>query len=104
MAHGMLSHVPSCKAMNALLYPGVWVSSFPLDLSEGARGAHVLRLDIPETLFTEHEFTNEDGSPCSYREALIPAALLNAYGPPVLLSEEEVEALEDQGPRFFPRA
>ena len=90
--------------MNALLYPGVWVSSFPLDWSEGAKGEAVLRLDIPEPLFTAHEFTNEDGSPCSYREALIPAALLNAYGPPVRLSEAEVDELESNDPRFLPPA
>src|SRR5262245_10223661 len=89
-------------AMNALLGPGVWVSSFPLDWNEGAKGEHVLRLNIPETLFITHDFTNDDGSPCSYREALIPAALLNAFGPPVLLSEAEVDALESQDPRFLP--
>ena len=86
--------------MKALLWPGVWVSTFPLGFSEGAKGDDVLRLDIPETLFTRHEFVNEDGTPCSYREALIPAALLNAYAPFTLLSEEEVEALEDNNPRF----
>src|SRR5262249_31144992 len=85
--------------LNALLYPGVWVSSFPLGVNEGAEGDEVLRLDIPETLFTDHEFTNEDGSPCSYREALIPATLLNQYTP-VLLSEEEVDELEANDPRF----
>ena len=83
-------------AMNALLWPGVWVSTFPLDWSEGAKGAHVLRLDIPETLFTRHEFVNEDGTPCAYREALIPAALLNASAPFTLLTEEEVERVRRQ--------
>jgi hypothetical protein len=88
--------------INALLWPGVWVSSFPLGVSEGAKGDDVLRLAIPETLFTEHEFVNEDGTPCAYREALIPAALLNAYAPFTLLSAADVDALEDNDPRFHP--
>jgi hypothetical protein len=88
--------------MNALLWPGVWVSTFPLDVSEGAKGDHVLRLDIPERLFTDHEFVPEGEDRRTYREALIPAALVNAYGPPVLLSEEEVDELEANDPRFQP--
>ena len=87
-------------AMNALLWPGVWVSTFPLDWSEGAKGAHVLRLDIPERLFTDYEFVPEGEDRRTYREALIPAALVNAYGPPTLLSEEEVEELEAHDPQF----
>ena len=93
----------TAHAMNVWLYPGVWVSSFPLGCSEGAKGDEVVRLDIPEALFSAHEFTKEDGSPCSYREALIPAALLNQY-PRVLLTAEEVDALEDQDPRFLERS
>jgi hypothetical protein len=38
----------------------------------------------------------------TYREALIPAARLNAYGPPTLLSEKEVDELEANDPRFQP--
>jgi|SRR5215468_5507869 len=86
--------------MNALLWPGVWVSTFPLDANEGAKGTDVLRLDIPKNLFTEHEFIPEDEDMRTYREALIPAALLNVY-PVVFLSEEEVEELEANDPRFL---
>jgi hypothetical protein len=100
MAEGFLDG--TLHAMNVLLWPGVWVSTFPLDWSEGAKGNHVLRLDIPERLFTDHEFVNEDGTPCAYREALIPAALLNACAPFVLLSEAEVDELEANDPRFQP--
>ena len=88
--------------MNALLWPGVWVSTFPLGFSEGAKGDDVLRLDIPETLFIAHEFVPEGGDQRTYREALIPAVFLNAHGLPVLLSEEEVDALEANDPRFQP--
>jgi hypothetical protein len=88
--------------MNALLWPGVWVSTFPLDFHEGAKGEAVLRLDIPVALFTDHEFVPEGEDQRTYREALIPAALLNAHGPPVLLSAEEVDELEANDPRFQP--
>ena len=90
------------QPMNIVLWPGVWVSTFPLDGNEGAKGEAVLCLDIPETLFTDHECVPEDEDLRTYREALIPAALLNAAGLPRLLSAAEVEALEDQDPRFQP--
>jgi hypothetical protein len=76
------------------------VSTFPLDCNEGAKGEDVLRLAIPETLFTEYEFVAEEERHRPYREALIPAALLNAYAPFTLLSEEEVWELEANDPRF----
>jgi hypothetical protein len=53
----------------------------------------------PDALFTAHEFVNEDGT-TPYREALIPAAHLNAYGPPRLFAEAEVDELEAHDPRF----
>ena len=62
----------------------------------------MLRLDIPETLFVAHEFVPEGDDQRTYREALIPAVLLNASGPPTLLSAEEVEELEANDPRFQP--
>jgi hypothetical protein len=49
---------------------GVWVSDVPLDENEGADGDQVLVLDIPDAIFSEFEWV-EDDKP--YREALIPA-------------------------------
>jgi hypothetical protein len=86
--------------MNALLWPGVWVSTFPLDMNEGAKGDAVLRVDIPDKLFTDHAFVPEGEGLRTYREALIPAELVNAYGPPTLLTEEELDELEANDPRF----
>ncbi len=63
---------------------GVWVSDRPLDAGEGARGDTLLTLDIPTALFFEYEWV-EEGKP--YREALIPAAQLNAHGPPKSVAE-----------------
>jgi len=44
-------------------------------------------LEIPDDLFVEYEWVQEDKP---YREALIPAAHLNLYGPPRV-----VDALAD---------
>jgi hypothetical protein len=77
--------------------PGVFFSTVPLDCNEGCKGDQVLRLDVPEHLFTDWEITMEGSL---YREALIPAHLVNAY-PPTLLTEAEVWELEAHDPRFL---
>lgn len=65
---------------------GVFVSApWPLDSNEGAVGEDVLELDVPEALFVEYEWVQDIG----YREALIPAALLNAC-PIRLVPEDEL--------------
>jgi hypothetical protein len=56
---------------------GIWVSAdYPLDLHEGVLGDDILYLDIPEEVFDEYEL-GDPGK--SYREALIPADVLNRY-------------------------
>jgi hypothetical protein len=57
-------------------FSGVFVSDRPLDPNEGAIGHEVIEIGIPSSLFTDYEW-EEVGKP--YREALIPAAELNAY-------------------------
>jgi hypothetical protein len=68
------------------LVTGVWVSNRPLSGNEGAKGDTLLTLDLPDDIFEDYEWV-EEGKP--YRESLLPAALLNQYGPPRLVSEEE---------------
>ncbi len=68
------------------LMTGVFVSNRPLDSNEGARGDMLLTLDLPEYLFQEGEWVEEDKP---YREACLPADILNLYGPPRLVSEDE---------------
>lgn len=77
---------------DALEFRGVWVSTeWPLDENEGAHGSTVLALDIPEEVFVEYEWVEEDKT---YREAMIPAANLNEHGSTLRrLSDDEVEAL-----------
>jgi len=62
-------------------HTGVWLSDRPLDINEGADGDRLLSIDIPEEVFRKwEEAWEESGKP--YREALIPAQIVNSYGPP----------------------
>ena len=60
-------------------HTGVWVSDRPLDCNEGADGGGLLTLTVPVDVFEQYEWI-EEGKP--YREALIPAAVLNALATP----------------------
>lgn len=60
--------------MTTRLHRGVWVSDVPLDVNEGASGDDLIVVDVPDELFARYEWI-EDGKP--YREALVPARLLN---------------------------
>lgn len=69
------------------LFPGVWFSAdYPLDEDEGAYGNVVLRLDIPEDVIAEFEWIQDIG----YREFLIREHIVNQYGPPQWLEEDEI--------------
>jgi hypothetical protein len=72
--------------MTGNLYRGVWVSAEPLNESEGATGDALLSTAVPEDVFAEYEWV-EDGKP--YREALIPADVLNGHGPLTVVDDEE---------------
>lgn len=67
-------------------YSGVWLSNVPLDINEGAVGDVVLTVEIPEEVVAEHEWV-EDGK--GYREFLVPAEVVNRYGPPEVFEREE---------------
>jgi hypothetical protein len=64
-------------------WEGVWLSDRPLSTGEGGLSGDepLLRLDIPENALAEHEWVNEPFM--GYREWLVPAAIVNGYGPPV---------------------
>jgi hypothetical protein len=83
--------------MTDAILSGVWLSAVPLDFNEGAAGDAVLEVQLPDALALEYEVVEEDKP---YREFLIPADVLNRHGQTRLLSEEEVDAVED--PRFPP--
>jgi hypothetical protein len=60
-------------------FTGVWVSDCALDINEGADGDVLLTLNIPVDVFEQYEWIEEGKG---YREALIPAAILNQLGKP----------------------
>jgi hypothetical protein len=68
-------------------FKGVWMSSRPTHETEGGRGDVILSIDLPEELFREFEWVEVE--PTLMREALIPAARLNEYGPAVLEEREQ---------------
>jgi hypothetical protein len=83
--------------MSDVILRGVWLSAVPLGDEEGARGNQVLEVDLPDALAIEHEVVEEGRQ---FREFLVPADLLNRQGRARLLSQEEVDAIDD--PRFRP--
>jgi hypothetical protein len=58
-------------------YRGVWLSDTPDPMGAGFEQG--LTLDIPETVVARWEWVEEGKG---YREFLIPATLVNSYGPP----------------------
>lgn len=67
------------------LHQGVWLSDCPLDINEGADGDTLLSIDIPDNVIADYEWIEEEKP---YREFLIPAEIVNRYGPPKV---EDVE-------------
>ena len=58
-------------------WTGVWVSDRPLDNSEGASGEALLQIEIGEDQLATFEWVK---SGKTYREWLVPAAVLNEAG------------------------
>jgi len=76
-------------------WEGVWISSKPLDCNEGLpiKATVLLEIDLAlsESDIADYEWTEEGQS---YREWLVPAALLNAHGKVRVTSDEELDSLE----------
>jgi hypothetical protein len=70
-------------------WTGIWVSSEPLDWSQRQYlddGITLFAIEIPEEDISDLEWVEEGKA---YREWLVPAALLNSYGPPVVTDDYE---------------
>ena len=61
------------------VWQGVWLSDQPLDINEGADGDTVLAVHVPEKVVKPYEWIEPLKG---YREFLIPAKVVNRYGPP----------------------
>jgi hypothetical protein len=70
--------------MTDRLHTGIWFSNVPRDESEGADGDTLLRMNVPEELIADFEWIEEGKG---YREWLIPAAIVNQFGPAVIVNE-----------------
>jgi hypothetical protein len=69
-------------------FSGVWFSNVPLDCNDGAEGDVVLVVNLPARIFAKFEWV-EDGK--RHRESLIPATIVNRYGPPKVYDRAAAE-------------
>lgn len=74
--------------MTGIIHRGVWLSDRPLTIFEGAKGNHLLSLEIPDDLLDEYEWIEEEKT---YREFLVPADIVNRYGPPEMCDEDDYD-------------
>ena len=79
-------------------WTGVWVSSEPLDWSQRQylnEANTLFAIEIPEDVISEFEWAEEGKL---IREWLIPAELLNSYGPPVVANDYDKEKVPSTDP------
>jgi hypothetical protein len=76
---------------------GVFFASEPVDANEGAKGDQVLGIDIPDKIALKYEWVEEGAT---FREFCIPARIVNRYGPPRLLSDDELESIPTRFERY----
>ena len=77
-------------------WAGVWVSDAPFWQDEGMT---LFAIEVPDDAISELEWVEEGKS---YREWLVPAALLNFYGPPVVTDDyEDDEIVLNPNPGAF---
>jgi hypothetical protein len=73
-------------------FSGVWLSNYPLECNEGAKGDQLLEITLPDDLdISDHEWA-EEGKP--YREWLVPAEVLTQHGRVRLLSADEEDQID----------
>lgn len=63
-------------------YSGVWLADQPLDINDGAQGDTILSITIPDDVVAPYEWVNETS--LGHREFLVPAEIVDRYGPPVV--------------------
>lgn len=84
---GFLNNRESYLTRNT--YSGVWLSDKPLSVNEGTKGSTVLAVDFAVRPRLEQYEWIEEGK--SYREWLVPAALVNKNARIILFEEGLVE-------------
>lgn len=74
---------------------GVKFSTDPLDLGNGGEDDFILMLDIPSSLFEQHEQPDEQCLTRNVRMAIIPAQTVNSYGLPKVLTQASATLLAE---------
>jgi len=69
-------------------FSGVWLSDRPLDAADCIHGDTLLAITIPEDVVAEYEWIEEGKH---YREWLVPAEIVNSFGPPTVCVDHEAE-------------
>jgi hypothetical protein len=72
--------------MTDRMHEGVWLSDRPLDGNEGAYGVMLLTVDVLAAVVEPYEWIEEGKT---YRECLVPTALVNAQGTVATADDEE---------------
>jgi hypothetical protein len=74
-------------------FTGVFLADQVMGINEGAKGDQVLRVEFnDDTDLGDFEWIEEEKP---YREWCVPAALINEHAAVTLMSDDEVEELED---------
>jgi hypothetical protein len=79
------------------IHEGVWLADRPLNDDEGAKGDDLLGVVIPDELLAQYEWVEETKP---YREFLVPAAVVNEYGPPRFVDEDQLFLVACCGPKL----
>jgi hypothetical protein len=80
------------SVLSRTTFSGVWLSNYPLECNEGAKGDQLLEITLPDDLdISDHEWA-EEGKP--YREWLVPAEVINQHGKVRLLSADEEDQID----------
>lgn len=73
---------------------GVWLGDSPMSLNEGAKGEQVLRVEFGNAADLDGCEVLEEHK--GYREWCVPAEIINTRATVTLLSQEEVDEIEDR--------
>ena len=76
------------------VHTGVWLGDSPMSLNEGAKGEQVHRVEFHNDADLAASEVIEEHK--GYREWCVPAEIINTRATVTLLSQEEVEELEDR--------
>ncbi len=68
---------------------GVFLGDRPMTINEGAKGDHVLRVEIPDDIDLRDFELIEDAKP--YREWCVPAALINTHATVRAMTDDELQ-------------